>query len=98
MIFYGGTKRTVEIQLSCQHEWHVPCRDSISHYQKCEKCFCVDRDCTESEYYGKVTLGPKTFAQSWQNFIEAIQFQRFIWWLLDKTKTFLNFIIKHIVR
>ena len=51
-IFYGGTRQQVEKQLSCGHyHWHGPCMDSISRFYKCPICFCIDRDCTEKEYY-----------------------------------------------
>jgi hypothetical protein len=53
-IFYGGTKQAVLDQIICEHIWQGPCMDHISRYYKCTRCFCIDRDCTEKEYYDKI--------------------------------------------
>lgn len=60
MTIYGGTKKRVEQQLMCQHDWHGPCIDSISRYYKCAKCFCIEYDCTEEEYYARMKEEYKT--------------------------------------
>lgn len=54
MLLYEGTIKQVAIQLSCGHDWHGPCKDGISRYYKCQKCYCIDRDCTEEEYYERI--------------------------------------------
>ena len=59
-IFYGGTKKTIEKQRCCAHKWHGPCIDEVSRYFKCAKCFVMDRDCTEAEYW---ELTSKPFAE-----------------------------------
>lgn len=52
MIIYGGSKRQVEQQLECDHEWHGPCRDLVSRFNQCLKCKCFDYDVdSEAEYY-----------------------------------------------
>lgn len=51
MIVFGGTEQRVKQQLECEHDWHGPCMDRVSRYYKCKICFCLDRDCTEEEYY-----------------------------------------------
>jgi hypothetical protein len=51
MIIYGGTNAQIEQQLTCDHDWHGPCLDGVSRYNKCTKCFCLDRDCQSREEY-----------------------------------------------
>jgi hypothetical protein len=51
IILYGGTKIQVLEQFACKHKWSEACIDQISRYNKCENCFCVERDCTEQEFY-----------------------------------------------
>ena len=52
IILYGGARETVLRQLECAHQWHGPCMDSVSRYNKCLKCFCIERDLeTEAEYW-----------------------------------------------
>lgn len=51
IILYGGARETVVLQLVCVHEWHGPCIDRLSRYNKCLKCFCLERDFqSEAEY------------------------------------------------
>lgn len=50
-IFYRGAKERVEQQLGCDHDWHGPCTDKVSLYYKCKVCHCIQRDCSEEEYY-----------------------------------------------
>ena len=54
IVIYGGVKCRVEQQLSCDHEWHGPCIDSVSRYYKCTKCFCLERDCVNEEDYNRL--------------------------------------------
>jgi hypothetical protein len=54
MIVYGGTYIQVVKQFMCNHDWHGPCKDNISLYLKCKKCFCIERDCSEKEYYDRL--------------------------------------------
>lgn len=56
VIIYGGTKKQIERQFSCRHDWHGPCIDEMSRYFKCKKCFCLERDMTEAEYYREIKL------------------------------------------
>lgn len=51
MIIFGGTEERIRQQLKCNHDWYGPCIDLISRYYKCKICFCLDRDCTEEDYY-----------------------------------------------
>lgn len=52
VVLYGGAKLTVLKQLGCEHEWHGPCMDAISRYNKCLNCFCVERDlASEAAYF-----------------------------------------------
>lgn len=52
ILLYGGAKLTVLKQLGCDHQWHGPCRDDISRYFKCLKCFCIERDLdSEAAYF-----------------------------------------------
>ena len=51
MIFYGGDDLRVRQQLECEHEWHGPCRDDLSRYNKCLKCYCMDRDISSIDEY-----------------------------------------------
>jgi hypothetical protein len=52
IILFGGIRETVLRQLECVHEWHGPCIDRVSRYNKCLKCFCLERDFqTEAEYW-----------------------------------------------
>ena len=52
MIIYGGSERQVREQLACSHDWHGPCMDDVSRYNKCLKCKCLERDVdSEEEYY-----------------------------------------------
>jgi len=48
IIIYGGTKKQIEQQLDCNHEWSDPCVDFKSRYVKCKKCFCIQRDMSEN--------------------------------------------------
>ena len=54
-VIYGGTKHQVLEQLECDHDWDAPYIDLISRYIKCKKCFAIDRDCTESQYYQRLS-------------------------------------------
>ena len=54
MIEYGGTKKQIEIQKKCKHEWYGPCRDSISRYNKCKKCYCFERDCKDQKDFERL--------------------------------------------
>lgn len=56
VILYGGTKKQIEKQLSCNHHWHGPCIDDTSRYHKCTRCFCLLRNMSEEEYYNKIGL------------------------------------------
>ena len=56
VIIYGGTKKQIEKQLSCDHFFHGPCIDKTSRYHKCKKCFCILRNMTEEEYYKEMGL------------------------------------------
>lgn len=52
VIIYGGTYTQVMEQMTCDHDWHGPCMDEISRYNKCTKCLCLGRDCVdEQDYY-----------------------------------------------
>lgn len=52
IVLYGGAKETVLKQLGCEHTWHGPCMDTISRYNKCLKCFCIERDLdSEAAYF-----------------------------------------------
>jgi len=56
VIIYGGTKKQIEKQLSCNHNWNGPCMDNISRYSKCTKCYCIMRDMSEKEYYETIDM------------------------------------------
>lgn len=59
IILYGGAKLTVLKQLDCEHKWHGPCMDDISRYNKCLKCFCIERDLqSEAAYFEAVNADP----------------------------------------
>jgi hypothetical protein len=52
IIIYGGGRQTVDKQLRCEHQWHGPCMDEVSRYNKCLKCFCLERDFhSEAQYF-----------------------------------------------
>lgn len=51
VVIYGGARATVEKQLSCSHEWHGPCMDQVSRYNKCVKCFVIERDLQSEQAY-----------------------------------------------
>ena len=55
MIIYGGSKKTVQKQLDCEHDWYGPCMDYIARYLKCKNCYCIDYDIgSEEAYYDAV--------------------------------------------
>lgn len=56
IMIYGGTKRQIEKQLTCDHKWHGPCMDNMSRYNKCLKCFCIERNMSEQEYYESIGM------------------------------------------
>jgi len=61
IVLYGGTRETVVKQLECEHQWHGPCMDRISRYNKCLKCFCLERDLqSEQEYWEAKKASEKT--------------------------------------
>jgi len=51
IIIYGGTKKQIERQLACHHNWHGPCMDDRSKYNLCIKCLTYERDLTYEEYH-----------------------------------------------
>lgn len=62
IILYGGTRETVLKQLACkEHDWHGPGIDRISRYNKCTKCFAIERDLsTEKDYFKAVADADET--------------------------------------
>lgn len=50
IIIYGGSLEEVQRQKECKHDWHGPCIDDISRYNKCKICFCVERDMRAKQY------------------------------------------------
>lgn len=56
VLIYGGTKEQVEQQMVCAHKWHGPCIDEMSRYNKCLKCFVLQRDMDKEEYYKEIGL------------------------------------------
>lgn len=50
-IVYGGDRKIIEKQLACEHKWHGPCRDGVSHYNKCLLCFATERGLGSWEEY-----------------------------------------------
>lgn len=44
ILLYGGVPERVALQQKCDHQWHGPCIDDVSRYNKCTKCFCLERD------------------------------------------------------
>jgi len=63
-IFYGGTEDQVRKQLQCKHFWRGLNADRISVYYKCVHCSCLDRRCTEDEYYKALRIMEQTPAPS----------------------------------
>jgi len=55
-LLYGGTLEQVEKQLACDHDWHGPGIDELSRYNKCMKCFALERDMDQEKYYREIGL------------------------------------------
>jgi hypothetical protein len=56
-----GTTKQIDKQIVCDHIWYGPCIDEISRYSKCTKCFCLERDMNEEDYYKAFTLIQKEY-------------------------------------
>lgn len=82
-IIYGGGEETVRKQLACDHDWHGPCVDKISRYSKCRACFVLNRDCSESEYYSRLTDASQAkagFAERVLRYFAEHDLDGYLWW------------------